>query len=223
MNCSLCQQELIRNLSLIELFSAPSLCCSACLQKFSRIDPKTACLGCGRPQLQKALCSDCQKWQTTYPQLLENTALFTYDDVLKNWMQRYKFEGDYHLRFIFASELKQQLQAFHGYLICPIPLTEDRFNTRGFNQVNGLLSAAKCKSTELLARPEPSLPQSKKTRQERLQLMQPFVLTIAPEKIKNKRVLLVDDVYTTGRTLFHAADIFWQNGVKVVKSLTLAR
>ncbi|WP_239061178.1 ComF family protein [Fructobacillus tropaeoli] len=38
-----------------------------------------------------------------------------------------------------------------------------------------------------------------------------------------KRVLVVDDVYTTGRTLYHAADCLYQAGARFVSSASLAR
>ena len=63
--------------------------------------------------------------------------------------------------------------------------------------------------------------QSEKTRQERLQLKQPF-------KVKEnvgvpKKVLLVDDVYTTGATIHLAAKVLKETGVEEVESLTLFR
>ena len=50
-----------------------------------------------------------------------------------------------------------------------------------------------------------------------------FLIEVSKEKIRNQRVLLVDDVYTTGRTLFHAAELLYKNGAETVKSLTFAR
>ena len=44
-----------------------------------------------------------------------------------------------------------------------------------------------------------------------------------PEEVINKRILLVDDVYTTGRTLYHAAVLFKQAGCKEIGSVSLAR
>ena len=67
-------------------------------------------------------------------------------------------------------------------------------------------------------------PQSAKNRAQRLLTPQPF--TLAPQAkdlCHGQRVLLLDDVYTTGRTLRHAATQINLTGAKAVTSLTLAR
>ena len=63
--------------------------------------------------------------------------------------------------------------------------------------------------------------QSEKTRQERLQLKQPF--KIREGLVIPRKVLLVDDVYTTGATLHLAAKALTEMGVEEVDSLTLFR
>lgn len=52
-------------------------------------------------------------------------------------------------------------------------------------------------------------PQAGKSRQERLRLVQPFQLRAT---LREQPICLFDDVYTTGRTLFHAKDLFWRSG-----------
>ncbi len=84
------------------------------------------------------------------------------------------------------------------------------------------MDLTRCSYEALLKRAELT-PQSEKSREERLQMTQPFELKVSKEKIRNQRVLLVDDVYTTGRTLFHAAELLYKNGAETVKSLTFAR
>ena len=120
------------------------------------------------------------------------------------------------------TELEQLLKIYRTYLICLLPLSKERFEQRGFNQVSGCLELTKVSFTPLLKRKELS-PQSEKTRTERLLMEQPFLLAVTSEKIRNQKVLLVDDVYTTGRTLFHGAELLYKNGAKTVKSLTFAQ
>ncbi|MFC4772113.1 ComF family protein [Enterococcus hermanniensis] len=153
---------------------------------------------------------------------MNNQALFSYNEGFKEWITAYKFKGDYRLAGAFATELKRQLQTYPQYIICPMPLSSERFKSRGFNQVSSCLASSGCAYQLILNRKE-TAPQSEKTRSERLKMPQPFSLNQPIEKIRNQKVLLVDDVYTTGRTLFHGAELLYKNGAKVVNSLTFAR
>ncbi|WP_349532800.1 ComF family protein [Leuconostoc citreum] len=64
--------------------------------------------------------------------------------------------------------------------------------------------------------------QSRFNRQKRLTRAQPFVIA-NDISLSGQSVLLIDDVYTTGRTLYHAAELIYTLGAKNVKSLSLAR
>lgn len=64
--------------------------------------------------------------------------------------------------------------------------------------------------------------QSQRDRAARLHRKQPFSIAVTKDLV-DQRVLLVDDVYTTGNTLYHAATLLYQLGAKEVKSLSLAR
>lgn len=61
--------------------------------------------------------------------------------------------------------------------------------------------------------------QAKKSRFERIMMKNPFKQT----EPFNKPVVLVDDIYTTGRTLRHAAQLLTENGCPEVYALTLCR
>lgn len=65
-------------------------------------------------------------------------------------------------------------------------------------------------------------PQAAMTRNERLAAPQPFIIEKAQE-IKDKRVLLVDDVYTTGQTIYHAAEVLLTCQPKTITSFSFAR
>lgn len=221
MRCSCCQKELVRNLTLRELFHSANLRCYHCEKLITKIDQATSCPGCGRADSSK-LCSDCRLWHQELGFVMKNRSLFQYDEGFRKWIEAYKFTGDYRLRGAFVNELAQILQNYRDYLICPLPLSKERFEQRGFNQVRGCLELTKIPLKDLLRRKELT-PQSEKSRKARLEMEQPFELRVANGKIRNQKVLLVDDVYTTGRTLFHGAELLYKNGVEAVESLTFAR
>ncbi|KAF1295772.1 hypothetical protein BAU15_04355 [Enterococcus sp. JM4C] len=232
MKCSYCKEPLVRTLSLAEILGLVSIplfeLCSHCTQLFHQIDPTTACPGCGRDTSMKeepGLCADCLYWQKRYPTYsFKNRALFRYDYSFKEWISSYKFSGDYQLRGTFSERLKRTLsqRTYKNTLICPLPLSIERQKQRGFNQVEGVLLAASIPFVPLLKRLELA-PQSGKTRQERLLMPQPYVLAVEKAQIKHQSILLIDDVYTTGRTLFHAAECLRLANPAKVESLTFAR
>ena len=193
--------------------------CQICWQRFVPIERLTACSSCGRAQSRPQPCQDCQRWPTL--SRFHNEALFTYNDAMHDYFQRYKFQGDYQLRQVFMAVIQRAIAQRAADLVVAVPVTPMTMQTRGFNQVTGWLETAPAMilTTQATAK---ALPQSQKDRQARLQLPQPFRLT--PQvNVTGQRILLVDDIYTTGRTLRHAATLLLENGANSVTGLTLAR
>lgn len=226
MRCNYCQKTIVRNLKVKEILFPWTLpiseLCDDCRKSFVPLKKAGSCPGCMRQAA--SFCLDCQAWQRQYPDYeFAHEALFAYEDGFAQWLAMYKFTGDYRLRWTFAQEVRQALKKYPGFILCPIPLAKGRWQERGFNQTTGFLQAAGSSYQELLHRAKQDLPQSKKTREERLRLAQPYFLAVSPEKIYGKKILLVDDVYTTGRTLFHAAQILLTAHPAQICTFSLAR
>ncbi|MFR4286545.1 MAG: ComF family protein [Enterococcus italicus] len=225
MECSNCRQPIIRNLTILECLlpirSSAELCLD-CQRKFQKI-AFTHCPMCSRSQDSSNVCLDCQAWLRVYPKInLQHTALYQYNQGMKEWMHRFKFLGDIQLAGTFSKDLRKAILRQKVDIICPIPLAEERKNMRGYNQVEELLKAANIPYQLLLAKNENVSPQSEKNRVERLNMVQPFHL--AKEINSGVRTLLiVDDVYTTGRTILHATSCFWTYPKIKIITLTLAR
>jgi len=197
----------------------PALCPS-CQERFIPITG-AHCPACGRQQATTIRCHDCERWGA---EILTNHALFQYDAGMKAYMQQYKFQGDYALRKALQAPLYRALAQQSYDVLVPIPVDQHTWLTRGFNQVTGWLRDQPFQQVLRVKADHKSQPQSAKTRSERLVTPQPFMLDTAAAKIiVNQRVLLLDDVYTTGRTLRHAASQIYLGGAKAVTSLTLAR
>lgn len=113
-------------------------------------------------------------------------------------------------------------------MIIPVPLHPSRLREREFNQ--SLLLAdqlsrhlARPVSAATLVRITATDPQTTLPRQARLQNLRKAFAVRRPENLKEKRILLVDDVFTTGTTLHECAKALRQAGSGPVFALTLAR
>ncbi|MFV0558427.1 MAG: ComF family protein [Enterococcus sp.] len=226
MRCSWCQQIIIRNLSMFEIVFPWQLSlselCPTCFSRLNCLTKQNSCPRCMKPKLPDT-CQDCLRWQQEYPQYqFSHQALFQYNEGMKEWLAAFKYHGDYRLAQTFHKEIRQALKKYRDCLLVPLPLTSERLAIRGFNQVEALLKAANLNYQSLLKRTDQQMPQAKKKRRERLAMEQPFALG-ADVSLSGKKIILVDDVYTTGRTLFYAAEIIQQNQGEVVLTFSLAR
>lgn len=225
--CLLCQQNKVNETLFDWLFDfggQEKFLCDHCQQQLPLIDPQRACRGCGRPQPTTELCQDCIWWSHYYQgKILKNQAIFCYDSLIKEYFERYKFQGDFKLRLVFQNILSNKIKELgKNKIVVPIPVSTQTWQARGFNQVEGLLEHVKFKRLLAIKPNYHKDPQARKSRAERLQLQQPFCLSPKAE-ISGQDILLVDDVYTTGRTLYHARDLLLAAQVRSVISLTLAR
>ena len=214
MICLLCHTEYTIEATFHQLFllkdSSPGLC-TTCHNKFQLITPHY-CSRCYKPDI-KDVCSDCKIWEKEGI-IVNHQAVFTYNTAMEEFFSRYKFLGDYRLHHVFY----KYFQTEKGYTIVPIPVSKQRFQERGFNQVAALLQQLPFSS---LLEKEEGPAQNTRTRNERLKNKNTFTLK-AKVKVPDK-ILLVDDVYTTGRTLQHAIAVLKQGGAQEIKTFSLCR
>ncbi|WP_018665153.1 ComF family protein [Heyndrickxia acidiproducens] len=204
--------------------------CDACRGKLKRISGPV-CKICCRPLakldpafIREGICQDCARWEedAAWSGVLEkNTSLYEYNDFCKDVLAQFKFRGDYILSSIFADDIQKVLEHSDAELIVPIPLSPERLSERLFNQSEALAEAAGLQTVPLLKRTH-SEKQSKKTRDERIHQEQVFQIE-EHQPIQGVSVLLIDDIYTTGSTLRHAAKVLKTAGAAKVTSLTIAR
>lgn len=175
------------------------------------------------------LCFDCQLWKTApfsskYP--VQHRSLYTYNLFMQELLTKFKYRGDAKLADLFTDELKA-LTTSIGRIDCVtvIPLTEERLWERGFNQ-SALLAQA-FPWEQLLQRKGSAGKQSKRGRKSRLAVFHDRIFELtkeARERVwKDKCILIIDDIYTTGATIRTAAELFYRKGAADVFSVTVAR
>ena len=164
-------------------------------------------------------CQDCQFWCKEGIEV-NHRAIFTYNQAMKDFFSRYKFDGDFLLRKVFASFLSEELKKYKEYQFVVIPLSPERLLDRGFNQVEGLVEAAGFKYMDLLEKREERA-SSSKSRSERLATELPF--SIKSKVSIPKKILIIDDIYTTGTTINRVKKLLEEADAEDVKTFSLVR
>ena len=220
MKCLLCGQTMKAVLtfsSILLLRNDDSYLCSDCDSTFERIGEEY-CPNCMKIDLSTK-CQDCQFWCKEGVEV-SHRAIFTYNQAMKDFFSRYKFDGDFLLRKVFASVLSAALKKYKEYQFVVLPLSSERLLDRGFNQVEGLVEAAGFAYLDLLEKREERA-SSSKSRSERLATELPFF--IKSGVTIPKKILLIDDIYTTGTTINRVKRLLEEAGAEDVKTFSLVR
>ena len=220
MKCLLCGQTMKAVLtfsSLLLLRNDVSCLCLDCDSTFERIGEEN-CPNCMKTGLSTK-CQDCQFWCKEGVEV-SHRAIFTYNQAMKDFFSRYKFDGDFLLRKVFASVLSEELKKYKEYQFVVIPLSPERLLERGFNQVEGLVEAAGFSFKDILGKREESA-SSSKSRLERLATEIPFFIKDGISL--PKKILLIDDIYTTGATVNRVKRLLEEAGALEVKTFSLVR
>ena len=220
MKCLLCGQTMKAILtfsSLLLLKNDDSCLCSDCDSTFERIGGE-CCPNCMKTGLSTK-CQDCQFWCKEGIEV-SHRAIFTYNQAMKDFFSRYKFDGDFLLRKVFDSVLSAELRKYKEYQFVVLPLSRDRYSDRGFNQVEGLVEASGFSYLDVLEKREERA-SSSKNRSERLGTVLPFF--IKSGVTIPKKILLIDDIYTTGTTINRVKRLLEEAGAEDVKTFSLVR
>ncbi|MBC7319053.1 ComF family protein [bacterium] len=198
--------------------------CNECLSKVSLIK-SPICEICGSPIENDGICYKCK---VSPPYFSKARSYALYEGVMRTAIIRFKFEKRKSLGLFlgemlgkFASRL-----AWNVDFIVPIPLSKERLKSRGFNQSEILaLEVSKILRVPIslsLIRIKETKPSINLNVEERLNNINRAFL-LSDNSLKGKRVLLVDDVYTTGATINEAGKTLLERDIKEVRAITLAR
>lgn len=199
--------------------------CPPCASDFPGI-PAEECPHCGGKTETAGFCEFCCK-----PYAFSVAfALFPYEKVQKG-IHLFKYDGVRSFGEGFGQLMAEYLLEYHEELLAEtdlllsVPLHPKKEKRRGFNQTN-LLCQEISKETGLLfsadalTRKRDTVPQSTLTPEERKENLKD-VFAVAAE-VRGKRILLVDDIFTTGTTCNECAKVLYRAGAKEVKVFCLA-
>ncbi|SEM65264.1 competence protein ComFC [Mesobacillus persicus] len=229
--CLICHGviDLAISWSSVLLATEDMVVCKSCHERLKPLSGER-CRICGRvlstDYRNRDQCFDCIRWEEDSEWgglLAQNFCLYEYNEFLKEVIATFKYRGDYLLARAFKSGILRTLKNRKFDLIVPIPLSGERLYERGFNQSEALILEAGLQPTRLISRIH-SEKQSKKSRSDRIHIPQVFRISeVEVVLLRDKTVLLIDDIYTTGSTLRHAAKVLHEHGVHQVFSFTIAR
>lgn len=204
--------------------------CPACLAEVELLRGPL-CPGCGRP-FPKAAGGEhfCGLCLTGHYHFARARAVALYTAPLAQVIHRFKYQGQTHALASFHAllALLPEAVAQPPELILPVPLHDRKLRQRGFNQA-ALLARAffprekKRVRTDLLRRERDTEPQTSLSGKARRQNLKNAFALREPGEVRGKRVLLVDDVFTTGTTVNECARVLKKAGAARVEVLTLAR
>jgi len=163
--------------------------------------------------------------------ILAVRSLSTFDDHYKKLIHRFKYDKKIPLGKRLAQSLGQAVAQERDFASCdlviPVPLHRARHRERGFNQsevlADGVSQAINLPlAKEILKRKKNTKDQTYLNAQQRAENVRDAFVVAQPKKINDKKVVLVDDVITTGATLNECARMLEKAGAKRIFAVTLA-
>ncbi len=205
--------------------------CPACYKKLRKIE-KDSCFYCRKPSFLGLTHPICKKRYGVDG----NLSCFYYDNTLKKIIKNIKYRLALSgLRELLLLIPQRQFDKIAGYNklygnleIEPIPLFKARERQRGFNQAEEistfLLESFDFHEASNLTRNRDTLPQSRisKSVDRKKNIKNAFALKTGKD-LRKRKIILIDDIMTTGATVAEAASLLKKRGAEKVFVFTLAK
>jgi ComF family protein len=207
--------------------------CGHCWSELAPL-PGPVCPGCGRPfgspeSLSASPDHECSACRLDPPQFDQALAAGLFEGQLREAIHLYKYRPARSLGGPLAEWMARQVRMVHVLdIVMPVPLHRKRLRQRGFNQAVLLAHGVSVRfgiplALDNLVRIRSTRPQVELSGIERTRNVAGAFSVLRPAKVDGRRVLLIDDVFTTGATMNECALTLKKAGARSVTALTLAR
>jgi competence protein ComFC len=194
--------------------------CKIC---FQRIAENTIHASIAR---EVTICHDCliklkPVLETFYLDDVECLHLYFYTHKIQELLYQFKGCSDYELRTVFLEYYISYLNfKFNGYYMIPAPSSKESDEERGFNHVVEIFKCLRLKMLRIIHKTK-QIKQADLTTKEREKIGD--ILVIDDVDLRGRKILLVDDVYTTGSTIKAMIKLVRQQGAKNIKVLLMSK
>ena len=173
------------------------------------------------------LCDNCQK--KLKPKFIpfkhgdiKCLAIYEYDAEMKSLIYQFKGCYDIALSEVFLNTFKRELYLLYkGYMVIPVPSYHTEDLKREFNHVVEIFSSLHLPIERLITKTD-NIKQSSLKKSERASISKHLKMSNI-EMVKNKKVLLVDDIHTTGSTIQACINLIKPGQPKDIKVLVVAK
>ncbi len=199
-------------------FSDGKLTCTKCKDKIEETKPPK-CMKCGKHigDGSKEYCMDCQRKHHYFD---KGIGAFSYNDYLRKSIYDFKYYGVKNLGRLYGEEIakryKYEILSWEADCLIPVPIHYKKERQRGYNQAE-LLADAIGKEldipviNDLIVRNINTKPQKELNDIERHKNLEKAFL-ITQNVVKLKKIIIVDDIYTTGATIDACAKVLKEAG-----------
>lgn len=211
--------------------AAPLHICPTC---FDLLPPVLSplCPLCGIPFVGTGGDHRCGSCVVTPPHFDSALAGFLYEGPIRDLIHSFKYNQKTHLRkplaLLTLKGIHERVSGLNPDIIVPVPLHSSRLRQRGFNQAVLLGRLLSCHLNlpmlaDALIRTRQTEPQIELSAAERRTNVKGAFAVKRSDAVIGKRVLLLDDIMTTGSTLDECAKELKKAGAKLVVAVTIAR
>ena len=214
-----------------EALTGEHFLCDFCRDQLSFIEG-SRCEECGKPvgeySAREQRCAECKRHPLQFSQA---SAPLRYSTVTRDLLLKLKFERKPLIASYFAVFLAEHFARLYWLakvdLIVPAPMHWFKHVARSYNQAallaSNMASQFGVPVSNSLKKTRHTQPQVRLARSDRLKNIAGSIEVKKPDAVKDKTVLLVDDVMTTGTTCSECARVLYEAGAEEVFVLTVAR